>query len=326
MSPVSHGRKRKQPNRRGKKGTPGPPDTSRPNGEWAGTPGSTLTAIERLLGPPERPPWFDASIKAVLDSADMVTSARGPRELDQLTAELLGAELHRVVHQERQGLWFVWWFAELVDAATERIKKGADGGSWEPPFWLLHGLAAMSPPTLRPELTAPHRAKKWLRNDATARLPEWLTDVPRIAATGEVFRMRDAYGTRFAVIAGFSYPQARDPSVFLFDIDASGFVTLADAGVFDDPEQAATAWRTHVCDSAGHARPEPVEDIGELLCLVHLDTGDECVIGGGESRPGDGQLVPRPAPDPRSRQGPAQGGACHYPQRSRSTTAWTPPR
>ncbi len=224
------------------------------------------------------------SIKTVLDNADIVTSARGPRELEQLTAELLGAELHRAVHQERQGLWFAWWLAELADAATDRIKKEAGGGSWEPPFWLLHGLTAMASPALQPRLTPPSRAKKWLTGDATAQLPGWLTNVPRIAATGEVFRMRDAYGTRFGVIAGFSYPHAKDRSVFLFDIDASGFVALADAGVFDDLEQAAGAWRTHVGDAADHARPEPIENTDELLCLVHCDTGDEHVLVGDESR------------------------------------------
>jgi hypothetical protein len=282
---VSRGRKPKQSNKRRRKGASNSPGTSKPDGARAGTPGSALTVVDRLLGPPERPPWFGESIKRVLDDADVVTSARGPRELDQLTVELLGAELHRAVHEERQGLWFGRWFAELADAATDRIKKEAAGHSVEPLFWLLHGLAAMAPPGLQPELTAPNRAKKWLPDDIIARLPEWLTEVPRIAATGEVFRMRDAYGTRFAVIAGFSYPRARDRSVFLFDIDASGFVTLADAGVFDDPEQAATAWRTHVGDAGDHARPEPVEDADELLCLVHLDTGDERAIGGNESRP-----------------------------------------
>lgn len=278
MSPVSRGRKPKKSNKR-RKGTPNSPDTSRTHGAVTDRPGSPLAAVDRLLGPPERPTWFDASIKTVMERADVVTSARGPRELDQLTAELLGAQLHRAVHEERRGLWFEWWFTELVDTVTDRIEKETNDGSGLPLFWLLHGLAAMTTPAMQLALTAPSRAVEWLTDDAIARLPEWLTDVPQIAATGEVFRMRDAYGTRFAVIAGFSYPHGRDRSVFLFDIDASGFVTLVDAGVFDGPEQAATAWRSRVGDAADHARPELVQDPDELLCLVHCDTGNEHLIG-----------------------------------------------
>ena len=43
-------------------------------------------------------------------------------------------------------------------------------------------------------------------------------DVRRLRADGDVVRLRDVWGTRFAVIAGFSYG-GRDRSAFLFDID-----------------------------------------------------------------------------------------------------------
>jgi hypothetical protein len=38
--------------------------------------------------------------------------------------------------------------------------------------------------------------------------------------------------------------------VFLFDIDACGFIEIVHAGVFDDVAQAATAWRALVGDTA----------------------------------------------------------------------------
>ena len=84
--------------------------------------------------------------------------------------------------------------------------------------------------------------------------------------------MRDAYGARIALIAGFSYPDGVDRSVFLFDIDACGFVEIAHAGVFDDVPQAATAWRALVGDTADSAQPERVETAERLLCLVHCDS------------------------------------------------------
>jgi hypothetical protein len=53
-------------------------------------------------------------------------------------------------------------------------------------------------------------------------------------------------GARIALIAGFSSPEGVDRSVFLFDIDACGFVEIVHAGVFDHVQKAATAWRALV--------------------------------------------------------------------------------
>ena len=80
--------------------------------------------------------------------------------------------------------------------------------------------------------------------------PDWLPLLPKIAAAGDVLEMHDAYGTRFAVIARFRYPGAVDEHMFLFDIDACGEIVLAGAGVFDDVEQAANAWREPLGEAA----------------------------------------------------------------------------
>jgi hypothetical protein len=61
----------------------------------------------------------------------------------------------------------------------------------------------------------------------------------RLAATGEVRRLRDTYGTRFGVITEYVFPGDAGSGWYLWDIDASGFVVLADAGVYDDVDQAA---------------------------------------------------------------------------------------
>jgi hypothetical protein len=214
-------------------------------------------------------------------------AARGPRELEQATAELLGAELHRVLREEREGMWFSWWFEELTEAATARIREevGSRDNGWEPPWRLLHGLASIGSPALQSTARrALDRAKKELRGDAAMRRrPDWLRHLGRITATGEVWEMRDAYGARIALIAGFSYPTGVDRSVFLFDVDACGFVEIVHAGVFDDVQQAATAWRALVGDTAQDARPERLETAERLLCLVHCDSGEE-VLRGSESR------------------------------------------
>ncbi|MGH3815192.1 MAG: hypothetical protein ACRDUV_22560, partial [Pseudonocardiaceae bacterium] len=132
--------------------------------------------------------------------------------------------------------------------------------------------------------TALGRAKKELRGDAAVtQQPDWLRQLARVTATGEVWEMRDAYGARIALIAGFSYPGGVDRSVFLFDIDACGFIEIVHAGVFDDVAQAATAWRALVGDTAQGARPERVESADRLLCLVYCDSGED-ILRGYESR------------------------------------------
>jgi hypothetical protein len=284
MSPVSRGRKSKK----GKTNS-GRHAAARRGayGMHAGQHRSLGTAMASLLGPPQRPVWFDSSAKAVLDRAGVVMAARGPRELEQATAELVGAELYRILREEGEGLWFSWWFEELTQAAMARVQEEVSSrdGAWEPPWRLLHGLTSIGSPALQSSArTALGRATKELRSDAALRQqPKWLRQLPRIRASGEVWEMRDAYGARIALIAGFSYPNGVDHSVFLFDIDACGFVELAHAGVFDDVQHAATAWRTMVGDAAKGARPERVETAERLRCLVYCDSGED-ILRGSESR------------------------------------------
>jgi hypothetical protein len=282
MSPVSRGRRRKGAKQPKGKARRRPSAERRSiDGSSAGGPGSAWAVLESLAGPRQRPEWFDSSITGVLDRADAVLAARGPRELEEATTELLGAELHRIIHQEQQGLWLDWWFEHLVEAAVARIwVEAARNGVWQAPWWLLHGLTSIGPPPLSAAArTALGRARKELPRDADRRQPEWLRLLPRIGATGEVWQMRDVYGARFAVIAGFGYPDGIDRSVFLLDIDACGLVELVSAGAFDDVEQAAAAWRAMVGDAADHARPDLVETTEQLSCLVHCDIGEETITG-----------------------------------------------
>jgi hypothetical protein len=84
------------------------------------------------------------------------------------------------------------------------------------------------------------------------------------------------------VIAEYVFPGDASSWWYLWDVDASGFVVLADAGVYDDAEQAAQAWRAHVGDP--DPTPAVVADPAELRCLAELDTGDEMSVRGNEPR------------------------------------------
>jgi hypothetical protein len=61
-----------------------------------------------------------------------------------------------------------------------------------------------------------------------------------LRADGDVVRLRDVWGTRYGVIAGFSYG-GRDRSVFLFDVDTDFYNVVVGAGDFDDTEQIVAA-------------------------------------------------------------------------------------
>jgi hypothetical protein len=284
MSPVSRGRKGKK-----RKNTSGPRGAARrrTSGMQTDPPRSAFTVMQSLLGPRRRPEWFDSSMKAVLDRAGVLMAARGPRELEQVTAELVGAELHRILGEERGGMWFDWWFEELVEAARARIREevGSRDGAWGPAWRLLHGLTSIGSPALASRArSAVDRVRKELRDDTALRQqPDWLAQLAGIRASGEVWEMRDAYGTRIALIAGFSYPDGVEGSVFLFDIDACGFIEIVYAGVFDDVQEAASAWRALVGDTAQSAQPERVETTQRLLCLAYCESGEE-TLRGTESR------------------------------------------
>lgn len=292
MSPVSRGRKGKK-QRKAQKSRQGAAKAAALRSTSSLAVGSLAALGDQLFGPPKRPGWFDPSIARILGQGEAVMAATGPRELEKVTAELTGGEVYWALREVRAGLWFEWWFRELARAAGERVKAEAarDGGGWQAPWRLLYGLAAVGSPELRSAaMQALKDAAGALAPGQASAQPGWLALCPGSAVTGGIWTMRDGYRTRFAVLAECGYPGSdagpggADPHVFLFDIDACGFVTLAGAAVFDSLEQAAAAWRQGKGDTAGSARPEPVTEFGQLDCLVHCEVSPDGIFRGGEPR------------------------------------------
>lgn len=289
MSPVSRGRKPKKPKKSQRRKRPAPsPGSRRVNAAEPGLSGlstSPRPRIDAFFGSPDRPEWFAPSQERVLAASRGLLAARGPRALEQATAELIGAELHRAVRAERSGLRFDLWATELTGRAVDRMvaAAGRGSGAWQGPWRLLRGLASIGSYGLGAFASQQaSEAAKALPRDGLATQPAWLELLPDIEATGDVRVMQDAYGTRFAVIAGFCYPGGIDPSVYLFDIDACGTIRLAGAGVFDDVEQAAAAWREQAGVGAEGAAPVPAT-AGSLACLVYCEHAEQ-ILSGRESR------------------------------------------
>jgi hypothetical protein len=288
MSPVSRGRKtgkRKQDKQRGGRAMTLPGTASSP----LGRPPSVLSVFGEVLGGSrQRPGWFDESLTAVLDGAGVLMAARGPRELEDAAARLLGEQLYRRLELRESGLWFDWWFTELADAAVARARDAITAGepdAWQPCVRLLHALTGLGSPALAGAAQARlGQATKSLPRNLTEPQPRWLYLLAKITATGQLWQMHDRYGGRIAVIAGFTYPGGTDPSVFLFDIDACGFTRLAGAGSFDDVEQAAAAWRASAGRDAEGTVPLPVQAPQRLHALLHWNEGEE-TLRGDEPRP-----------------------------------------
>ena len=286
MSPVSRGRKSKKQKKaqksRQRSARVGREQTELADflavGSQPGQPSSGFRAlaalVDQLTGPRERPAWFGPSIGRMLRQEDAVMAANGPRELKQAVAELAGAEVHWALNEARSGLWFEWWFEDLVRAAADRVKAEAagEGGGWQAPWRLLHGLAAIGSPALRSAaLQAAKDVGRALTRRQSSAAADWLGLCPDGSVTGGIWAMRDDYRTRFAVLAECGYPGDVGPHVFLLDIDACVAVTPADAAVFDSLDQAVAAWRESKGDTARVAAPEPVTDYSQLGFLVRCD-------------------------------------------------------
>lgn len=218
-----------------------------------------------------RPDRFGPSHRRVLTASAALPRADGPRALEQATAELIGAELR---NPEVQGLRFDLWAHDLIESARNRVLSDVawNNGTWQGPWWLLHGLASIGSYGLGGYAAQQAaEAAKSLPRAVLAQQPDWLALMPDIEATGDVHVLRDVYGTRFGVIAGFAYPGGVDPSVYLLGFDASEYLGLAAAGVFDDAEPAVAAWREQVGDSTPGVEPVTPQVLAWLSHAEHSE-------------------------------------------------------
>ena len=190
MSPVSRGRKSKkqkkaQKSRQRSAGAAVQREDTQfadllAAGSQPGQPSSGLRGlaalVDQLAGPRERPAWFGPSIGRILCQQDAVIAATGPRKLEQVVTELAGAEVYWALNEAKRGLWFEWWFEELVRAATDRVRAEAagEGGGWQAPWRLLHGLAAIGSPALRSAvMQAVKDVGRALTRQQSSAAPDW---------------------------------------------------------------------------------------------------------------------------------------------------------
>ena len=170
-------------------------------------------------------------------------------------------------------------FDALVHAVADRVTDVLDRWDTESDVGLrlwrvLAALAAIAPAPLDghvAEVAADLRRGRRM-------LPS-LPRGPRLA--GEVRWARDAYGSRFGIVAPFDASGVR--RWYLWDVDACGFeVFTVFSGYFANVDQAGDAWRAGVGEvAAGSAVFGPVDDTGLMDELLPADMGIMRI--GGES-------------------------------------------
>lgn len=266
VSPVSRGRKPKKSQKKRKPHAAVPRDAAR-------TPSRMMSAELADLATRDPTDWWEASHDHVIEHSAALRDEPGSLELEQATAELVGRELHVALSREKMGFNMGSWATQLVDRAAVRVRRDLDLGA----LWLIHGVAAIGSYGLGDY--AAERAAKVAASLPSAQ-PGWLGAVP--AVTGDLQVIRDSYGTRLGIIAGFSYPGRPEPVTWLLDIDGGGFITIAGAETFGSPDEAAEAWRAAVGQSAEAAVPSAI-DADALTFLAACAQSDQ-FVGGRESR------------------------------------------
>lgn len=195
-------------------------------------------------------------------------NAAGPRELEQATAELLGAELASPM---MDGARTDMFSRDLVEIAYDRVRSNSitKNDEWRGAWWLLHGLASIG--SLG---NGGYAAQKIAAVRAPAGEPPWLGLVPLISATGKVHELHDTWGLRFGVIAEFAYPGGADPHVYLLDVDAHWDIRILRAGVFDDVPAAEAAWRAALPPGEAPGQLGPITKTS-LGCLYQAASTEE---------------------------------------------------
>lgn len=238
--------------------------------------------------------WWPDSHNALLNRLATLPDHSSLR-LENAVVDFVGEELWARTQTETMGFHWDQYLASLSDLVRDEIRMAVDEGEEIHDLWrLLHGLAAMTPPStgqmLRrdPDLAireALGESEKALAKAGIA--PGWPTEVLRAAPAGDPLLVADGFGSRFALLAPFAWG-GESSHWYCWDIDRCAGDRVVHAGVFDSVEEALAEWRAAVGPQAAppSAQPTPCDEAtaDDLLdVLTRSDLMDALLIGS-ESR------------------------------------------
>ena len=246
-----------------------------------------------LAGGAEPRPWWGESHQRILAAARALTWPSRLVDLETQACQIVGDEFYERLTSRLTGLHPRQWLRALAEETGAALRASvADGtGDWRQLRALLRGLALTAPPgdteseTAKlararfPDIKDPYRtalaeagqAAKLLADRGLASGIGHLADGCR--AAGDPLVARDAYGSRFLLVAPFGYDGEMPDHWYAWDIDSCWILTVAGAGVFGSAEDALAEWQHAVGPAAGTAlSPSPPETTARLLAPC-LQTG-----------------------------------------------------
>jgi hypothetical protein len=232
---------------------------------------SPLGDLTRALAGGANPaPWWGESHERILAAARALTWPSRLIDLETQACRIVGDEFYERLNSRLTGLQPSQWLRALAEetGAALRADLAAGAGGWQPLWALLCGLALTVPPGDTESETArlarerfPDIKDPYETTIAEAGLAAKLLADRGLASSignpadgwrpvGEPLIARDAYGSRFLLVAPFCYGQDRDQEApdhwYAWDIDSCWIDVVVSAGVFGSAEDALREWRDAV--------------------------------------------------------------------------------
>ncbi len=246
-----------------------------------------------LAGGAEPRPWWGESHQRILAAARALTWPSRLVDLETQACQIVGDEFYERLNSQLTGLHPPQWLRALAEETGAALRASVAGGTgdWRQLRALLCGLALTAPPgdtqseTAKlararfPDIKDPcltalaeaGKAAKLLADRGLASGIGHLADGCR--AGGDPLVARDAYGSRFLLVAPFGYDGEAPDHWYAWDIDSCWILTVAGAGVFGSAQDALAEWQHAVGPAAGTAlSPSPPETTARLLAPC-LETG-----------------------------------------------------
>jgi hypothetical protein len=243
-----------------------------------------------LAGGAEPAPWWGESCLRILAAARAVAWPSRLVDLETQACRIVGDEFYEWLNSGLAGLHPAQWLCMLAEqtGAALQASVGAGTDDW-PRLWaLLCGLALTAPPgdaesetaklarATFPGIQDPYvtalaeagQAAKLLADRGLSPGTGYPADGCR--AAGNPLIARDAYGSRFLLVAPFGYDHESTDHWYAWDIDSCWLLTVVGAGVFESAQGALAEWQHAVGPAAGtELSPGTPETAARLLahCL-----------------------------------------------------------
>ena len=259
-----------------------------------------------LAGGAEPAPWWDESHRRILAAARAAAWPSRLVDVETQACQLVGDEFYERLNSGLAGLHPSQWLCTLAEQTGAALRASVAAGTddW-PQLWaLLCGLALTAPPgdtesetaklarATFPDIQDPYvtalaeagQAAKLLAERGLspgARLP-----ADGCRAAGSPLIARDAYGSRFLLVAPFGYDHEPTDHWYAWDIDSCWLLTVGAAGVFESAEDALAEWQHAVGPAAaGTALSPGTLEMAARLLAPCLQTGPMSdILEGSEPR------------------------------------------